>query len=78
MQNFQKLCAAVALIFVLSLPTLAGEITTMAVPPPPPPSASTMATEPNAIDNNEMQSPSESDTLITDVTLTILHLLSVF
>jgi hypothetical protein len=78
MRNFQKLCAAVTLIFVLSLPALAGEITTMAVPPPPPPSASAIVTEPNDIGSDEIQSPSESDRLITEVTLTILQLLSVF
>jgi len=75
MNNFQKLCAAVTLTFALFLPVMAGEITTMAVPPPPP-SNSTVATEPNV--SNEIQSPSESDILISNVTLTILQLLSVF
>jgi len=77
MKNLQKLCAAVTLISVLSLPVLAGEITTMAVPPPQPP-ASAIATEPSDADSGEIQSPSESDSLITDLTLTILQLLSVF
>lgn len=75
MKNFQRLCAAVTLIFVLFLPALAGEITTMAVPPPPP-SNSTVATEPDV--TNEIQSPWQADILISNATLTILQLLSVF
>ena len=80
MKNVQKLCAAVTLIFLLSLPTVAGEITTMAVPPPPspPPSASAIVSEPNDVRSDEIPGASESDSLITEATLTILQLLSVF
>lgn len=78
MKNVQNFCAAVTLMFLLSLPMVAGEITTMAVPPTPPPSASAIVSEPNDIRSDEIPSASESDSLITEVTLTILQLLSVF
>jgi hypothetical protein len=78
MKNLQTLCAVVALISVLSLPTLAGEITTMAVPPPPPPPAFTTATEPREIGPEVMQTPAESETLITEITLALMQLLTVF
>ena len=78
MKTLRKLCAVVTLIFALSLPALAGDITTMVVPPPPPPSASAKATEPRDVDSGEIQGAVESESLITELTLTIMQLLSVF
>ena len=82
MKHLQKLCAAVTLLVVLSFSARAGEITTWGVaPPPPPPPASATATEPGDITTatgNGTESPIESETLLTELTLTLLQLLSVF
>jgi hypothetical protein len=74
MKTLRKLCAATTLLFVLSLSALAGTIHTDAVPPPPPPPASAMTVEPN-----ETTVPvTETESLISKITLSLLQLLSVF
>ena len=80
MKHLRKLCTAVTLLFVLSLSAHAGEITIWgaAPPPPPPPPASATAAEPGEITTWGTQNPVESDTLVTEVTLSILQLLPVF
>lgn len=77
MKHLQKLCAAVTLLVVLSFSARAGEITTWGVAPPPPPPASATATEPDEVRAIGTQSPLESETLVTDITLafTALNLL---
>ena len=80
MNHLRKLCATVTLLFVLSLSARAGEITIWGVapPPPPPPPSSIIATGPGEITTWETQSPPESETLVTEFTLSILQLLAVF
>ena len=80
MKNLQKLCAAMTLLVVLSFSARAGEITTWGVAPPlpPPPPASATAAEPDAVTTDWTRSPIESETLVTEITLSILQLLSVF
>jgi hypothetical protein len=81
MKDLQKLCAAVTLIVVLSLSARAGEITTWGVTAPPPPASAT-ATEPGHIGtdatNTGTESGIESEALVTQLTLSLLQLLSVF
>jgi len=81
MKHLQKLCAAVALLVVLSFSARAGEITTWGVAPPPPPASAT-ATEPGDITTdatgNGTESTIESETLLTELTLSLLQVLSVF
>jgi len=76
MKHLRKLCAAMTLIFVLSLYALAGEIHTNVVSPPPPASATT--TEPGDITTDGTESATQSETLLTEITLSLLQLLSVF
>jgi hypothetical protein len=57
---------------------MAGDITTWVVSPPPPPPPSATATEPGDIPTWETQSSLESKTLVTEITLSVLQLLSVF
>jgi len=83
MKHLQRLCAAVTLLVVLSFSARAGEITTWGVaPPPPPPPASATATEPGDITTdatgNGTESTIESETLLTELTLSLLQVLSVF
>jgi len=81
MKHLQKLCAAVTLLVVLSFSARAGEITTWGVAPPPPPASAT-ATEPGDITTdvtgNGTESTIESETLLTELTLSLLQVLSVF
>ncbi len=77
MKKLQQLCAATTLLLVLSLPALGGNIHTDAVPPPPPPPASATATEPGEITTGGAESTIESETLLTEITLSLL-LFSVF
>ena len=81
MKHLHKLCAAVALLVVLSFSARAGEITTWGVAPPPPP-ASAIATESGHIGtdatDNGTQSAVGSEPLLTELTLSLLQLLSVF
>jgi hypothetical protein len=79
MKHLRKLCAAVTLLFVLSLSAQAGEITIWGVaPPPPPPPASATAIEPDELTTIGAESQLESETLVTEITLTIWQLLSGF
>ena len=79
MKKLQQLCAATALLFVLSLSAFGGNIHTDAVPPPPPPpDAVTATTDAGEISTNVTGSSVESETLIVEITLNILQLLSVF
>ena len=77
MKKLQQLCAATTLLFVLSLPVLAGTIHTNVVDPPPPPASAT-ATKPDSNTTHGTQTPVESETLITEITLSLLQLLLVF
>jgi hypothetical protein len=78
MTTLRKLGAVTTLLFVLSLTALAGTIHTDAVPPPPPPPASAMAVEPNEITVPVTETASETESLISEITLSLLQLLSVF
>jgi len=77
MKKLRVLCAATALLIALSMPAVAGHIHTDAIPPPPPPPASVTATEPGEISTGGTESAIESDSLITEITLSLLQLLSV-
>ena len=82
MRKFQQLCAATMLLFALTGSTLAGHITTGAVDPPPPPPQSATTTEPGHITTDTTtdptQNPIDSDTLVAELSLRLLQLLSVF
>ena len=83
MKRIQEVCAATMLLFVLTGSVLAGHITTDAVPPPPPPPpASATATAPGHITTDATSSGTEStiesEPLLTELTLSLLQLLSVF
>ena len=74
MKTLRSFCAAATLILMLSLPAMAGDMTTWVVaPPPPPPPASARATEVTTDGSG-----TESETLFSEITLSILQLLSVF
>lgn len=77
MKKLQQLCAATTLLFVLSLSALAGNIHTNVVDPPPPPPESATTTEPGHITTDSTENLTESNTLITEITLSLLQLLSV-
>jgi hypothetical protein len=77
MKKIRGLCAATTLLIVLSVSVVAGDISTNAVPPPPPPASAT-ATEPGHITTAETESTIESETLIAEITLSLLQLLAVF
>lgn len=79
MKKVQQLCAATALLFVLSLSAFGGNIHTDAVPPPPPPpDSATAISGTGEISTGVTESTVESETLIAEITLTIVQLLSVF
>ena len=78
MTTLPKLCAATTLLFALSLPALAGTIHTDFVPPPPPPPASAMTVEPTETTVPVTETTSETESLITEIALSVLQLLSVF
>ena len=78
MKKIRGLCAATTLLVVLSVSVVAGDISTNAVPPPPPPPASATTTEPAHVTTDETQSTIESETLIAEITLSLLQLLAVF
>lgn len=78
MNYLRQLCAAVALLFVLSLPARAGEITIWGIAPPTPPPpvpASASVTTPGEM--TTWGAYAESETLATEITVSILQLLSV-
>lgn len=76
MKKIQELAAAITLLVLLSTSVLAGEISTNVVSPPPPPASAT-ATVPGEIPPGATESLAESDTLLTELTLSLLQLLSV-
>jgi hypothetical protein len=76
MKNLQQLCAATTLLFVLSLSALAGNIHTNVVDPPPPPPESATTTEPGLSSTDTTTDSNESNTWITEITLSLLQLLS--
>jgi hypothetical protein len=78
MKKVRETCAAVALLILLSLPAMGGHIHTDAVPPPPPPPESATVSEPDENASGSTESAFESETLFTDITVSILQLLSVF
>jgi len=78
MKKIRTICAATTLLILLSVSAGAGEISTNAVSPPPPPPASATATEPGHITTDKAQSPIESGTLLSEITLSLLQLLLVF
>ena len=79
MKRIQEVCAAMMLLFVLTGSALAGHITTDKTPPPP---ASATATAPGHITTDATSSGTEStiesEPLLTELTLSLLQLLSVF
>jgi hypothetical protein len=77
MKKLPQLCAATTLLFVLSLSALAGDIHTNVVDPPPPPAESVATAEPSQSSTNTATDSNGSNTLIADITLSFLHLLSV-
>ena len=77
MKKIQELAAAITLLVLLSTSALAGEISTNVVSPPPPPTASATTTAPGEIPTGATESTVESDTLLTEITLRLLQLLSV-
>ena len=79
MKKLQQLCAATTLLFVLTVSALGGHITTGVADPPPPPQSAT-ATDPGHITTDATDSTQnliQSDTLVLDITLSLLQLLSV-
>lgn len=82
MKQLRALCAAMMLLTALSVTSLAGEISTGVVSPAPPPPASATTTEPahmttEATDRTS-QSPTEFETLVTEISWGFLQLLSGF
>jgi hypothetical protein len=78
MKKLYELCAAMVLLFVLTGSALAGHIGTDAVPPPPPPPASSATiAQPDGTDSDgTVDQIAESETLISEITLSLLQLLS--
>jgi hypothetical protein len=77
MKKLQQLCAATTLLFVLSLSALAGNIHTNVVDPPPPPPESVTTTESGLSSTDTAMDSNEANTLYTEITLSLLQLLSV-
>lgn len=78
MKTLRNLCGAMILIMALSITSIAGEITTWVVsPPPPPPPATATATEAITSPNVRAQNVIDSETLLIELTLNLLRLLSV-
>jgi hypothetical protein len=71
MKKIRAMCAALTLLIMLSFSTMGGHIHTDAVPTPTPtPTPEFAASEPD--------SEAETDTLLAEITVSILQLLSVF
>ena len=77
MKRLQQLCAAAMLLFVLSLSAFAGNIHTNVVDPPPPPAESATSTESGLSNTDAATDAKEANTLLTEITLSLLQLLSV-
>ncbi len=78
MKKLQNLCAASALVFVLSVSALAGDMHTGVLPPPPPPSAMSVPTESGQKSTGAIEMPAETNSLVTEIALSLWQLLSVF
>jgi hypothetical protein len=79
MKRLRSLCAANALLFVLWVSALAGDMHTGAVPPPPPPpSAMSARIEAGEISTGATEMPAEFNSLVTEIVLSLWQLLSVF
>jgi hypothetical protein len=80
MKKIQELCTALVLVFVLTGSAVAGHIGTDAVPPPPPPpDASAIIAQPDDTPTDGTVSPiAESESLVIEITLGLLQLLSLF
>ncbi len=80
MKRIKQLSMAGIITVVLAITTFAGEIHTgVAAPPPPPPQAAYSATEPSDISGvGEILIPIAPSGLATEITLSLLQLLSVF
>ena len=78
MKKLRKLCAATVLLFVLSLSALAGTIHTNAVPEPTPTPPAATASEPDETSTGGDESALEFESLFTEITVSLLQLLSVF
>ena len=76
MKKLREICAAAALLIILSLPALGGHIHTDAVPPPPPPPDSALSIDVGEPSGGSAES--EVDTLLTEIIVSTLQLLSVF
>ncbi len=76
MKTLRNLGAITTLIMVLSITTIAGEITTWVVSPPLPPVSATV-TDVNDLSTTGKQNAIESETLLTEITLRLLQFLSV-
>lgn len=77
MKKLQQLCAATTLLFVLSLSALAGNIHTNVVDPPPPPPESATITESGLSSTDTATDSDDANSLLTEITLSLLQLLSV-
>lgn len=77
MKKIHELAAAITLLVLFSISAPAGEISTNVVSPPPPPPASAITTAPSEISIGATASTVESDTLLTEITLSLLQLLAV-
>jgi hypothetical protein len=75
MKHVRNLCAAVVLLFVLSLSTRAGEITIWGIAPPPPPPPPESAT---STAQGEMTTWGAANSVQAETLVAVLQLLSVF
>lgn len=78
MKKLQNLCAASALVLVLSVSALAGDMHTGVVQPPPPPSAMSVPTGSGQESTGAIEMPAETNSLVTEIALSLWQLLSVF
>jgi hypothetical protein len=77
MKKLREICAAAALLIILSLPALGGHIHTDAVPPPPPPPPDSARTI-GVAEPSGSSAESEIEILLTEIIVSTLQLLSVF
>ena len=75
MRKLKNFCVATMLVFTLSLSVFAGDIHTGAVAPPPPPPATQEVPGDQGSGGAKTDEP---DTIIVEITLTLLQLLSVY
>jgi hypothetical protein len=80
MKTLRQLLVASVLTLALSVPALAGEISTMVVPPPPPPPTApgeitTMVAQPTTDGEISTGAPGQIDTPESEASATVLSLL---